>query len=101
VGTRFLFDGIIGLSNTERKAESSLVSQSSRYYYNAQLGILVRVPLGSFVANAGPYVELGSGMLTRAGVPPSFSPEESYLRLGLQFEVALNLNRPSYLSGAQ
>ncbi len=101
LGARFLFDAMIGLLRQERRGADYTYTESGRIYYTLQIGILARVPLGSLVVNAGPYFELGSGMQTSSGIPATILLDEIYSRLGLQFEVALNLNRPSYLTGAQ
>lgn len=93
LGARFLFDMTVGLAERQNAASS--------YYVTAQLGALLRVPLQSVVISAGPYVGLGSGMLTYEQEPPVVEVDAGYLRAGLHLEVALNLNRPQYLTGAQ
>ena len=101
VGARFIFDATIGLLDREIKGSDFTTNESSIIYYTLQIGVLARVPLGSLIVNAGPCFELGKGMQTYAGTPGAILTDEAYARLGLQFEVALNLNRPSYLTGAQ
>jgi hypothetical protein len=92
-GMRFLFDVSAGYA--ER------VNLESGFYYNLQLGALLRVPIGGVALNAGPYIELGTGMLTYTAEPQYVAAGESYFRAGLHVEVALNLNRPQYLTGAE
>ncbi|MEY2719179.1 MAG: hypothetical protein RLZZ273_545 [Bacteroidota bacterium] len=101
VGARFIFDATIGLLDREFKSNDLTTNESNSIYYTLQIGVLARVPLGSLVVNAGPCFEFGKGMQTYSGVPGAILTDETYARLGLQFEVALNLNRPSYLTGAQ
>lgn len=93
LGGRLLFDATFG------KAERQHVG--SDWYWQLQLGALARLPLGSFVINAGPYMEYGTTMLSYTTDPPYVDINETYFRAGLHFEVALNLNRPHYLTGAQ
>ena len=93
LGGRFLFDATFG------KVERQHVA--SDWYWQLQIGALARLPLGSFVINAGPYLEYGTTMLSYTTDPPYVDINESYFRAGLHFEVALNLNRPHYLTGAQ
>jgi hypothetical protein len=77
------------------------VNLESGFYYNVQLGALLRVPIGAVALSAGPYMELGLGMLTYTSGPQSFDAGQPYSRAGLHIEVALNLNRPQYLTGAE
>lgn len=93
LGGRFLFDATFG------KVERQHVG--SDLYWQLQLGALARLPLGSFVVNAGPYMEYGTTTLMYPTDPPDVYFNETYFRAGLHFEVALNLNRPHYLTGAQ
>lgn len=93
VGMRFLFDGSFGWA--ER------VNAESGIYANLQMGALLRVPVGGVALNAGPYFELGTGMMTYNTEPRFVATSESYFRAGLHVEVALNLNRPQYLTGAE
>lgn len=93
LGGRFLFDATFG--KVERQHADADI------YWQLQLGALARLPLGAFVVNAGPYMEYGTTMLTYATDPPEVYFNETYFRAGLHFEVALNLNRPHYLTGAQ
>ena len=101
VGARFIFDFAVGLLDRQINDDGYTMSDENNIYYTTQIGVLARFPMGSFVVNAGPYLELGSGMLTYSSVPGAILDGEAYARIGLQFEVALNLNRPSYLTGAQ
>jgi hypothetical protein len=101
VGARFIFDFAVGLIDRQITDDGYTMTDDNNFYYTTQIGVLVRIPMGSFIVNAGPCFELGSGMLTYSSVPGAILVGESYARLGLQFEVALNLNRPSYLTGAQ
>jgi hypothetical protein len=103
LGGRFLFDFTFGL--VERTNATSYNFSSSNLpdniYWTLQLGALARLPLGSFVINAGPYLEYGTTMLINTSDPATVEVNETYFRAGLHFEVALNLNRPHYLTGAQ
>lgn len=101
VGARFIFDFAFGLLDRKTNADGYMMSDDTEFYYATQIGVLARFPIGSFVVNAGPCFELGRGMLTYSSVPGAVIVDETYARLGLQFEVALNLNRPAYLTGAQ
>jgi hypothetical protein len=64
----------------------------------------LRVPIGPIAINAGPYIETGTGnLLVAAGDGSSVLSQlnESFFSGGIQVEIALNLNRPQYLTGAQ
>lgn len=100
-GVRLLADATYGLTTySSNVAGSSSISNS--FYYNIQAGVLLRVPIGPIALNAGPYLEIGSGMrAVKDGSRSYVQLHESYLRAGLNVEIALNLNRPSYLTGAQ
>lgn len=98
-GVRFLFDATYGLATYTSDIYSTV---DNSFYYNLQAGVLLRVPIGPIALNAGPYVELGTGMRTvTEGSQTYVDLNESYFRGGLNVEIALNLNRPSYLTGAQ
>lgn len=98
-GVRFLFDATYGLATYKSDAD---VPIDNSVYYNLQAGVLLRVPIGPIALNAGPYLELGSGMRTvTEGSQTYVDLNEGYFRGGLNVEIALNLNRPSYLTGAQ
>lgn len=101
VGARFIFDFALGLLDRQTNSDGNTRNDINNVYVASQIGVLARIPMGSFIVNAGPCCELGSGMLTYSSVPGAIVVGETYTRLGLQFEVALNLNRPSYLTGAQ
>ena len=92
-GMRYLLDVTAGWA--ER------VNIESGIYYSMQLGALLRVPIGGVALNAGPYIDLGTGMLTYNSEPQYVAASESYFRAGIHVEVALNLNRPQYLTGAE
>jgi hypothetical protein len=97
-GMRFLFDASFGFVE---RVDAERVYSESDWYTNIQMGALLRVPVGGIALNAGPYFELGKGMATSIASPGSVYTEESYFRAGLHVEVALNLNRPQYLTGAE
>ena len=98
-GVRFLFDATYGLATYKSDAD---VPIDNSVYYNLQAGVLLRVPIGPIALNAGPYLELGTGMRTvTEGSQTYVNLNESYLRGGLNVEIALNLNRPSYLTNTQ
>jgi hypothetical protein len=98
-GVRFLFDATYGLATY---TSDIYTNGDNSFYYNLQAGVLLRVPIGPIALNAGPYVELGTGMRTvTEGSQTYVDLNESYFRGGLNVEIALNLNRPSYLTGAQ
>lgn len=103
LGGRFLFDATFGLVERQNATSNRFSSSNlpENIYWTLQLGALARLPLGSFVINAGPYMEYGSTMLIDTNDPPTVEVKETYFRAGLHFEVALNLNRPHYLTGAQ
>jgi hypothetical protein len=77
------------------------VNAESGIYANLQMGALLRVPVGGVALNAGPYFELGTGMKTFTTEPRFVDVEDSYFQAGIHVEVALNLNRPQYPTGAQ
>lgn len=100
-GARFLFDVTYGLATYTSDNTNGWPIDNS-FYYNIQAGVLLRVPIGPIALNAGPYLELGTGMRTvTEGSQTYVDLNESYFRGGLNVEIALNLNRPSYLTGAQ
>jgi hypothetical protein len=101
IGVRFLFDGTFGLATHTTDAGYSI---DNTFYYTFQVGALLRVPIGPIAINAGPYIETGTGnLLVAAGDGSSVLSQlnESFFSGGIQVEIALNLNRPQYLTGAQ
>lgn len=101
VGVRFLFDATLGLATNTTNAGYSI---DNSFYYTFQVGLLMRVPIGPIAINAGPYIEAGTGNLfvsTPDGSSTLSQLNESFFSGGIQVEIALNLNRPQYLTGAQ
>lgn len=100
IGARLFFDGAFGLLNRKTNVDGIWDYTDDTFYYGGQFGVLARIPLSSLVVSAGPCIEIGSGMLT-GGESGVIISARSYFRVGLQLEIALNLNRPTYLTGAQ
>lgn len=95
IGPRYLLDATFGFyDRTFQQADHP-------FYFTLQAGVLLRVPLGPVAVNAGPYLEYGQGMLTYTASPRFIEPSATYFRAGLHIEVAMNFNRPQYLTGAQ
>jgi hypothetical protein len=96
-----LFDATLGLATNTTNAGYSI---DNSFYYTFQVGALLRVPIGPIAINAGPYIEAGTGNLfvsTPDGSSTLSQLNESFFSGGIQVEIALNLNRPQYLTGAQ
>lgn len=99
VGVRFLLDGTFGLATRTTNAPFPI---DNAFYYTFQVGALLRVPIGPIAVNAGPYIEAGTGNLSiMDGSAKFLKLNESFFSGGIQVEIALNLNRPQYLTGAQ
>jgi hypothetical protein len=95
IGPRYLLDATFGY------VDRTVLQDDFPLYYTLQAGVLLRVPLGPVAVNAGPYLEYGQGMLTYTATPRDIDTKATYFRAGLQIEVAMNFNRPQYLTGAQ
>jgi hypothetical protein len=95
LGARILFDATFGFATTTAE-----YGTGDEIYLNGQVGVLLRIPMGSFVINAGPWVGLNSGGLLKLD-DGAVLTSDVLLSGGLHVEFALNLNRPQYLTGAQ
>ena len=103
IGLRYLLDATVGfVGRTALQGDPPSLQGDYPFYSSLQAGVLLRVPLGPVAVNAGPYLEYGQGMLTNTGFPRFITPRAAtYFRAGLHIEVAMNFNRPQYITGAQ